>query len=40
MQIGKVRPTYKGEWDAGQAYETLDWVSIAGSPIKRLRTYP
>lgn len=40
MQIGKVRPTYKGEWDAGQAYETLDWVLYRGIAYQAIKDVP
>lgn len=40
MQIGKVRPTYKGEWDTGQAYETLDWVLYRGIAYQAIKDVP
>lgn len=40
MQIGKVRPTYKGEWDVGQAYETLDWVLYRGIAYQAIKDVP
>lgn len=40
MQIGKVRPTYKGEWDAEQAYETLDWVLYRGIAYQAIKDVP
>ena len=40
MQIGKVRPTYKGERDAEQAYETLDWVLYRGIAYQAIKDVP
>lgn len=40
MQIGKVRPTYKGEWEASQPYETLDWVLYRGIAYQAVKDVP
>lgn len=40
IQIGKVRPTYKGAWDAGQTYETLDWVLYRGISYQAIKDVP
>ena len=38
--IGKVRPTYKGQWDETKAYETLDWVLYRGLAYQAVKNVP
>lgn len=40
LKIGKVRPTYRGEWDAAATYESLDWVLYRGVAYQALTDVP
>lgn len=40
LKIGKVRPTYKGDWNAEVAYEPLDWVLYRGVAYQALGDVP
>lgn len=40
MQIGKVRPTYKGEWGGTKTYEVLDWVQYRGLAYQAIAVVP
>lgn len=40
LKIGKVRPTYKGEWNAETGYEPLDWVLYRGVAYQALLDVP
>lgn len=40
LKIGKVRPTYKGDWNAEVAYEPLDWVLYRGVAYQALGEVP
>ena len=31
LNLGKVRPVYKGTWDADTTYEAYDWVLYNGA---------
>ena len=40
LKIGKVRPTYKGEWQADIPYEVLDWVQYRGLAYQAIQDVP
>lgn len=40
LDLGKVRPTYKGPWSATPAYEAYDFVTFNGSSYLALKDVP